>query len=147
MRAETERRFLQMAMGSFCLVPLIAGASGMIEGPAMLRGVGPPVAIDLDSHYRYLSGLLFGIGIGFALCIRGIERHGATMRVLAAAVVLGGLARLIALASFGAPGGGHLFGLGMELGAVPLILLWHMRVVRRCREAGDCAPPSSTISP
>ena len=38
---------------------------------------------------------------------------------------------MVSLADAGAPGFGHLFGLAMELGIVPLILLWQARVARR----------------
>ncbi|HEY9421578.1 MAG TPA: DUF4345 domain-containing protein [Thermoanaerobaculia bacterium] len=115
-----------MALG--CLVPLLAGGTGMIEGPGMLRGVGAEVPTDLDSHYRYLSGLLLAAGIGFASCIPGIERKTARFRLLALLVFVGGLGRLLGVALSGAPGTGHVFALAMELGTVPLLVLWQARV-------------------
>jgi hypothetical protein len=102
----------------------------MIEGPSMLRGVGAEVPADLDSHYRYLSGLLFAIGLAFASCIPGVERKTGRFRLLAMLVFIGGLGRLFGLVSSGAPGAGHVFGLGMELVAVPLLVLWQARVAR-----------------
>jgi hypothetical protein len=126
-----ERRLLQLAVGLGCVVPLLAGGAGMVRGPAFLHGVAPDVPADLDSHFRYLSGLLLAIGLGFASCIPGIERNTARFRLLAFLVFVGGLGRLISLASVGPPGGGHLFGLAMELGAVPLLVLWQARVASR----------------
>ncbi len=123
-----ERRLLQAAVALGCVVPLLAGGSGMIEGPAFLRGVASPVPPDLDSHFRYLSGLLFGAGIAFATCIPDIERKTARFRLLAFLVFVGGLGRLLSLASIGVPGAGHVFGLAMELLAVPLLVLWQARV-------------------
>lgn len=110
----------------------------MIEGPAMLREVSGPQPIDLESHYRYLSGLLFGLGLAFAWCIPAIERRGTVFRALAAVTVVGGLGRLVSLVQEGTPGGGHLFGLVMELGAVPLLVIWQWRVERR-----SATPPTS----
>ena len=128
MDRNTERRLLQIAIGTACLVPFLAGGAGVIEGPGMVKGVG---GADLDSHYRYLSGLLLGIGIGFAACIPAIERRGAVFRSLGAIVAVGGFARLLSLISVGVPSQGHVFGLCMELGTVPLLMLWQWRVERR----------------
>ncbi|HEX9964003.1 MAG TPA: DUF4345 domain-containing protein [Allosphingosinicella sp.] len=123
-----ERRLLQLAIAMGCIVPFLAGGSGILKGPAFLHGVAGPVAADLDSHFRYLSGLLFAIGLAFASCIPGIERKSARFRLLALLVFVGGLARLISYASIGMPGRGHVFGLAMELVAVPLLVLWQARI-------------------
>jgi Domain of unknown function (DUF4345) len=124
----TERRLLQAAVALGCVVPLLAGGAGMIEGPAFLRGVGNEAPADLDSHFRYLSGLLFAVGLAFASCIPAIEKRSARFRLLAFIVVIGGLGRLAGLVSTGLPGAGHLFGLAMELVTVPLLVLWQARV-------------------
>ena len=134
MSPAVERRLLQGAVAVASLVPLSAGGLGMVEGPGFLRGLGAEVSTDLDSHFRYLSGLLAGIGLGFVSCIPAIERRGARFRLLGLIVVLGGLARLVSLAVHGAPGGGHLFGLAMELGVVPLLMLWQARVARKSEQ-------------
>ena len=131
MTAEAERRLLQAAIALAALVPLSMGLLSVVQGPEVLRGVAAPAPVDLDSHFRYLSGLLLGIGIAFVTCIPAIERKGPLFRALGAIVIIGGLSRLVSLADAGAPGFGHLFGLAMELGIVPLILLWQARVARR----------------
>jgi hypothetical protein len=123
----TERRLLQLAVALGCSVPLLAGGAGMIEGPSMLRGVGSAVPPDLDSHFRYLSGLLFAVGLGFASCIPRIEAKTARFRLLALLVFVGGLGRLVSYAFVGTPGAGHVFGLGLELVAMPLLVVWQAR--------------------
>ena len=131
MTASAERRLLQLAVALGCLVPFALGGIGIVESAAMLRGVEDPLPIDLDSHFRYLSGLLLGVGIGFAACIHRIETRGAIFRALCVVVVVGGLARLISLIDLGTPSAGHVGGLAMELGAVPVLALWQARVARR----------------
>ncbi|NJC34241.1 hypothetical protein GGR88_001715 [Sphingomonas jejuensis] len=133
----TERRLLQVAVGLACLVPLLAGGIGVLRGAAFLRAA--PL-VDLDSHVRYLSGLLLAIGVGFAASIPAIEQHGARMRTLGLLVVTGGLARLLSLYHDGLPSAGHRFGLVMELIIVPALLLWQARVAQRVGAA-----PSTTI--
>jgi len=129
--AGLERRLLQAAVAAGCLVSIGAGAAGIASGGAFLKGVEAPVPVDLDSHFRYLSGLLLGIGIAFAACVPRIERRAALFGTLGAIVIVGGLARLSSLATTGTPSDGHLFGLAMELGAIPLLMLWQRRVARR----------------
>lgn len=129
-----ERRLLQICVGLACVVPLAAGLQGVIESAAMAKGAQQPVPVDLDSHFRYLSGLLLGIGIAFAACIPAIERRGALFRSLALIVVVGGLSRLISLIESGPPSLGHQFGLVMELAVVPALALWQARVARRSRK-------------
>lgn len=133
----TERRLLQVAVGLSCLVPLLAGGIGVLRGAAFLSA--PPI-VDLDSHVRYLSGLLLAIGVGFAISIPTIEQHGARMRTLGLLVVVGGLARLLSSYHDGLPSAGHQFGLVMELVIVPALLLWQARVAQRLGAA-----PSTTI--
>ena len=131
MNAAAERRLLQGAIAVASLVPLAAGLSGIVESAAMLRGVEAPLPPDLDSHFRYLSGLLFGIGLAFLWCALRIEARGTVFQALGFVVVCGGLARLLSLVETGAPGPGHVFGLVMELGTVPALMAWQARVARR----------------
>ena len=125
-----ERRALQGAVAVACVIPLAVGAIGVVQGPHFLARP-PVVPTDLDSHFRYLSGVFLAIGIAFATCVPGIERKGARFRLLAALIVCGGLARLVSLAVAGTPSLGHLLGLAMELGVVPLLTLWQVRVAQR----------------
>lgn len=143
-----ERRWLQVAIAALCLVPIGVGIAGMGTGGAFLKGVEPPVPVDLDSHFRYLSGLLLGIGLGFAACLPRIERRTAMFAALGTIVIVGGLGRLASLLATGVPSGGHLFGLAMELGAMPLLILWQRRVARRCAPAspGTQGPDPGSVT-
>lgn len=124
-----ERRLLQAAVALACLVPFSASLAGIAKGAAWLAKA--PVATDLDSHFRYLSGIFLALGLAFASCIPAIETKGARFRLLGAMVVTGGLARLGSLATAGVPGPGMLFGFAMELGVVPLLMIWQASLARR----------------
>ncbi len=129
-----EKRMLQTVIAIACLVPLSAGSTGVLRGAAWLAH--GPVATDLDSHFRYISGIFLAVGIAFASCIPGIETKGARLRMLAGFVFLGGLARLLSLAEVGTPGFGMQFGLVMELAVTPLLALWQAGFARRYRSRG-----------
>lgn len=122
-----EVRALQGVVAIACLVPLIAGSRGVLLGPGWIAGVSD-VPADLDSHFRYMSGIFLGVGVAFATCIPGIAAKSARFRLLGALVVAGGCARLVSLIAVGLPSHGHIFGLFMELGVVPLLMLWQARV-------------------
>ena len=132
-----EKRILQAIIAIACLVPLSAGSTGVLRGAAWLAH--GPVATDLDSHFRYISGIFLGVGIAFATCIPNIEVKGQRLRMLAAFVFLGGLARLLSLAEAGAPGFGMQFGLVMELAVTPLLAFWQAGFARRHRSIGTDA--------
>ena len=133
MNWRTEKLLLQVAVGLGSLVPILAGGAGIWWGPEFLRGSPAPVPADLDSHFRYLSGLLLGIGLSFLSCIPGIEGKGARFRLLGAIVLVGGLGRALSLLDVGLPGQGHRLALGMELVTMPLLMLWQWRIARRGR--------------
>lgn len=137
-----ERRLLQAAIVGACIVPLAAGAAGAVWGVDFITRGWP--GRDLDSHLRYLSGILFAIGIAFLTCVPAIERRGDRFRLLAALVVTGGLARLAGVV-FTGPAGMSRFALTMELGVVPLLTLWQWRVARLYRRAASSPAPASTV--
>jgi hypothetical protein len=124
-----EKRLLQVAVALGSLVPISAGASGIVLGPAMVDAGAVP--LGADSHYRYLSGLLLGIGIAFATAIPAIEHRTARVRLLTAIVMTGGLGRLFSLLAHGAPDKPMLAALVMELVVTPALALWQARVARR----------------
>ena len=125
MDIRTEKRLLQAAMVIACIVPLTGGLLGMAFGAGVLDHSS---GVTLDSHARYLSGLLLGVGLGFASAIPYIEKHGARVTLLTGIVVIGGLARLYGVMVDGWPAPTMMFALGMELGVTPQLWLWQNRL-------------------
>ncbi len=119
------KRALQATVAIGGIVPVSAGLSGAILGAGF---AGEAAGADLDSHFRYLSGLLLGIGFAFWSTIPGIERQGARFRLLTAFVFLGGVARLFGVFVHGLPGYPMIFGLAMELFVTPLLCLWQYKL-------------------
>lgn len=123
-----ERRLLQIAIVIGSFVPVGAGLSGVLLGPGIL---GDAASAASDSHFRYLSGLLFGIGLAFLSCVPEIERRTLLVRVLTAIVMTGGLGRLFGLMVTGYPGLPMCLALGMELAVTPALCLWQSRIASR----------------
>jgi hypothetical protein len=137
MSPQLERLLLRAAVGLLALVPILAGAAGILFGGTM-TGASPGDA-GLDSHVRYLSGLLLAIGLGFWSTLPDIERQGPRFQLLTFLVVVGGLARLLGVALVGWPSYPMLGGLGMELAVTPLLCWWQLRFSRRFLAADDTA--------
>ena len=138
---EREKRLLQRAVAIGGLVPVAAGLFGVLFGHAMTGD--RDLSVSADSHFRYLSGLLLGIGLCFWSTIPNIEEKTTFFRFLTLIVVLGGVARLLGLWLTGIPSIAMLGGLFMELIYTPAMCLWQTRVAnRRAEEVGvaDVAP-------
>ncbi len=128
MSKHVERRTLQVTIGVACLVPISAGLLGIMQGASM---TGHSSDVSLDSHVRYLSGLLLGIGVGFASTIPAIERRSDRFAILTTLVMIGGLARLYGVLTFGWPANAMVYALIMELGVAPLLWYWQRRIASR----------------
>lgn len=125
-----EKRLLQAAIilgGAFSLFVALASA---FNGVAFLTR-DAAIDVNLDSHFRYLSGIFLGALIAMYSCVPDVERTGPRLRMIGGLIICGGLARLLGVVAFGLPGIGHRYGLAMELVVTPLILLWQTRIARR----------------
>ncbi len=144
-RLERERRLLQRVIAVAGLVPVTAGLYGVLFGAGL---TGDRMSVSGDSHYRYLSGLLLGLGLLFWSAIPAIEEKTGRVQLLTLAVVAGGLGRLAGLALTGLPSLSMAGALAMELLVTPLVCLWQLRVARAYRDPEpariEAAEPSAT---
>ena len=121
-----ELRSLQIAVAIAGLVPVSAGLSGALGGLALM---GTEVAsIPVDSHFRYLSGLLLGIGIAFWCVIPTLPSSTGPARLLTFIVFIGGLARLYGWILNSETSAVVIFALAMELIVTPGLCLWQARI-------------------
>jgi len=130
-RVERERRYLQKVVAVAGLVPVSAGLFGVLFGPTLTGDTG--LSVSGDSHFRYLSGLLLGIGLLFWSCLPSIEEKAGRFQCLTLVVVAGGLGRLAGLGLTGIPSFAMLGALVMELAVTPILCLWQARVARQHR--------------
>ncbi len=136
-----ERKLLQQAVGFLSLIPVSAGLFGVLFGPEGL--LGDRVSVSADSHFRYLSGLLLGLGLCFWSTVPDIETKTGRFRLLSLLVVIGGLARLLGLAVTGVPSFFMLGGLAIELVVTPVLCLWQTRIANAYAEELGVADPTT----
>jgi hypothetical protein len=121
-----ERRALQFAVALAGLVPMTAGALGILA-PSMLGLYGDRVA---TAHFAYLSGLLLGIGMAYWWLIPDIEKRSGPFNLLTFIVFVGGLARLVMSFRMASLQPGIGLPLLMELTVAPLLWVWQQRIAR-----------------
>ena len=129
-----ERRILQICIAIAACLPVMGGLYDVVSGLTSHSKMTPGMAIvsySTESHYRYLSGLLVGIGVGFWSTVPSIELRSPRFRLLTAIVVVGGLARLLGVLLGDKITPVVAIALVMELAVTPLLCLWQMRVARR----------------
>lgn len=126
-----ERKLLQQAVAIVASIPVATGLYGVLFGQAL---TGDAVSISAESHFRFLSGLLLGIGLCFWSTLPSIEIHTGRFRLLTLLVVVGGLGRLIGLGLTGLPSLFMVGGLIVELVVAPVLCLWQTRVANRYAE-------------
>jgi hypothetical protein len=120
-----EKRLLQIVVAVAGLVPVAAGALGVLRPELLFAGPSHTL-----THGAYLSGLLLGLGLAFWSLIPAIERQGRVFGLLTGLVVLGGLARALTAARLGAWNLPVELPLVMELGVTPALWLWQRQLSR-----------------
>jgi Domain of unknown function (DUF4345) len=125
---DRERKLLQQSVAIATVVPVATGLYGVLFGQAL---TGDAVSISAESHFRFLSGLLLGIGLCFWSTLPAIEAKTNRFRLLTLLIVIGGLGRLVGLGLTGLPSLFMIGGLIMELIVTPVLCLWQTRVANR----------------
>jgi hypothetical protein len=135
---EGEKRLLQRTVAIGALIPVLAGLSGVLWGHGITGDRDP--SVSADSHFRFLSGLLLGIGLCFWSTVPAIEEKTTFFRFLTLIIVLGGVARLVGLYITGIPSLFMLMALAMELVVTPALCFWQTRVANRAAATTGVAP-------
>jgi hypothetical protein len=142
-----EKRLLQVALAIVSLIPISAGLAGVLQGPQFFNLAAP---VSVDSHMRYLSGLLLGIGLLVWAIIPKVEKRGDALGALTLIVAVGGLSRLYSLVTVGQPDVVMICALFVELGVTPGLYLWQRHVARgftQPRAAIPLSPRQPTLGP
>jgi hypothetical protein len=124
------KRTLQVTLALLSFIPLFFGLLGMFKGVGRFLP-DAVVPANLDSQFRFLSAWYLGLtGITWWM-LPNIERHTGLVRIICAAVFLGGIARVFACLQTGAPEIRFLIVGSLEL-LFPLIALWQNKLAQTC---------------
>jgi len=120
------KRSLQIILIILSLIPLFFGIVGIALGAGRWL---PAEAVTpaIDNQYRYLSGFYLSLAFLIWWMIPNIEKHAAPLRLLIAAIFIGGLARVYSMMTIGHPPMINIIGTGLELGS-PIIIWLQSRI-------------------
>ncbi|WP_181437918.1 DUF4345 domain-containing protein [Curtobacterium sp. MCLR17_034] len=113
----------------------VVGAIAVVGGVGMVLGAvtGPEeqhVAVSTSSEYRFLSGVWLVLGLALWWSLVQPASRVAVTRVVLIAAIGGGVGRLVSLLVEGWPGP-FTAALAIELLALPVLLVWHVRAFKR----------------
>jgi hypothetical protein len=120
-QSSSAKSALQAAVALAATLPIVASAFDVLHG---VQGADAWAV----NHERYLSGLLFAIGLGFWSTIPHIEARTARFRLLTFVVVIGGLCRLLGVMMGDPASPAVLIALAMELGVTPALCFWQSQL-------------------
>lgn len=119
---------LQIALGVLSLIPLIFAVLGLVYGASYQMPDGGYSAA-LDNQLRYLSGTYVLVTLLLWWAIPEIEKHGRLLTYVCAALVIGGLGRLMSHFAIGPGEPTQFVGMLLELSS-PVFLIWQRAVAR-----------------
>ncbi len=120
---------LQIFLGVLSLVTLFYGVAGLLTGAGPYDVEGPALQL-LDNQLRYSAGVYLVFSFLLWWIIPDIERHAMPIRIISAAIMLGGIGRLISLLNAGSGLGAQLVLMSAEL-AAPGMIFWQANVARQ----------------
>jgi hypothetical protein len=129
MTQANSRPLLLATIGALGVVPFATGLLGVVRGPAGAPG-GAPTTASVDSEYRFVNVFWAAAGPALWWSLARAEQRAGSTRVLLGLAPAGGLPRLLSVRRTGWPHPVFRATIVLELLVVPLVLLWHARVIR-----------------
>jgi Domain of unknown function (DUF4345) len=122
------KKGLQVVLAILSVIPLLIGTLGITQGTSRWLSVDT-ITPNFDSHYRYITGYYFSLGLLGLWLIPRIEKHTDLFRILCISVFIGGVGRVLSIIQVGIPSSLMLAFTGLEL-CFPLLLLWQAKLPR-----------------
>jgi len=134
-RRDAELAAFRAVVGVLLLIPAIAGlvgAFGGIDGMARLFGSDAELVLAplLRNNFRAICAAFFSWAPLVVWSLAAPSRPAGALRIVLACGFLAGCARLTGWLVEGHPGPIGLAIMSLELIGMPLLLLWHARLVR-----------------
>ncbi len=120
------KRGLQVLLGVLSLIPLLVASLGLLFGAGRFLPE-EVVTPGFDSHYRYITGYYLSLTLLAWWVIPNIENHVVPLRIVSAAIFMGGVGRLVSVLEVGLPSPVDIGFTVLEL-LFPLLLIWQARL-------------------
>ena len=125
------KRALQIVSALMGTVPVITGLVQMMgTHDPLYASLNLPADATLDSNMRFLAGVWLGLGLASWWLVPRITEQTVLFRVLWLMIFLGGIGRLVSMASVGLPLTPFIAFTALEIVGAPLFVYWQHRVVQ-----------------
>jgi hypothetical protein len=136
MSGRGELRAFHGVVGLILLIPLLAGLGGAffgLEGLARLFGIEEPIAVapPLRNNLRAICCMFAGWVPLAIWSLASLRERATAFRIVIGSGFLAGFARLTGYRVDGSPGLIAFSIMAIELGVMPILFVWHARLVRR----------------
>ncbi|MDZ7910510.1 MAG: DUF4345 domain-containing protein [Rhodococcus sp. (in: high G+C Gram-positive bacteria)] len=121
------RSRMQWALGALALAPTLSGIQLILRGADGAPGESPRVSSTIDGELRY-ANVFKTAGGAVILSQLGVVEDSPVLTAALGTIFVGGLARLLSWKQAGRPHGVAIGATALEVGVVPVILLWRRRV-------------------
>jgi hypothetical protein len=120
------------------IVSALMGAVPVITGIVQMMGIHDPLYASLqlpedamlDSNMRFLAGVWLGLGLASWWLVPRIAQETMLFRFLWLMIFLGGIGRLVSMASVGMPLTPFIGFTALEVLGAPLFVYWQHRVAQ-----------------
>lgn len=137
----------------FALLPLATGLADVLLGVAGQTTLGVALSSEtladpvLDSQFRFLASIWFGLGLLLCLCAWKPLRYPNVLRGVLAVIFLGGIARILSIVQLGLPESvvGQVFvlvAIAIEIIGMPLLLWWQQRLMKASASDAESVDPA-----
>lgn len=125
------KRTLQIVSALMGTVPVITGLVQLmgIHDP-LYASLNLPADATLDSNMRFLAGVWLGLGLASLWLVPRITEETVLFRVLWLMIFLGGIGRVVSMASVGLPLTPFIAFTALEILGAPLFVYWQHKVVQ-----------------
>lgn len=134
-------QFFVLILAVICFIPGGVSTFGGMNGSSLFGG-GPLIFAEdsvlrgfADNQYRFGFGVFLAQGIALLYFLSHIEKHAVIFRFVVLALFVGGLGRLSNIVEFGVVDQQVVGPTVIELVIVPLLLLWHQRIIKATNSA------------
>ena len=134
-------QFLVAALAIICFIPGgVATFGGINASTAMATGdliLSADSMLNgfVDNQYRFGFGVFFAQGLVLLFFLSNITEHRHLFRFAALALFIGGVGRLTNIVEHGVLDDQVVGPTVIELVAIPLLVLWHLRIMNKLKAA------------
>lgn len=138
-RTGASHRALQGTVGVLGTIAVVFGLQTVAIGAESVLGAGE-VSPNLDNELRFYAAWYVGAGVLLLRAVHRVEEHAATIRGVAAILLLAAFGRVLSMVTVGTPHPGQIALMAAEF-TIPLVVVpWQAAVARRFDRGKGPAP-------